>query len=31
MGDATKGAFNIGSVGGNFSVSAGGDVVAAIK
>jgi hypothetical protein len=31
MGDATKGAFNIGSVGGNFSVSAGGDVVAGDK
>jgi hypothetical protein len=31
MSDATKGGFNIGSVGGNVSVSAGGDVVAGDK
>jgi hypothetical protein len=31
MSDATKGGFNIGSVGGNVTVSAGGDVVAGDK
>jgi hypothetical protein len=31
MSDATKGGFNIGSVGGNVSVTAGGDVVAGDK
>src|ERR1700732_3230832 len=31
MSDAPKGGFNIGSVGGNVSVSAGGDVVAGDK
>ena len=31
MSDATKAGFNIGSVGGNVSVSAGGDVVAGDK